>query len=65
MDADHQNPELEQIDPSMQPDPKWDYHPNVPLVNSPTFSWPPNPVVIVKSIASNWIELTGRVVIVG
>ena len=44
-------------------DPKWDWHPTLPLKNAQIFVWPPNPLTIVKSIASNWITITGRVVI--
>ena len=54
-----------QVDTGDKPavaDPKWDWHPDVPLVNSPIFIWPPRPIDSLKSLASNWIELTGRVV---
>jgi len=55
-------PEEPKDDRSALADPKWDWHPDVPLENSPIFIWPPRPLVSLKSLASNWIELTGRVV---
>ncbi len=53
-----------QPDSSVIADPKWDWHPDLPLRNSEIFVWPPKPVAAIKSIASNWIALTGRVLIV-
>jgi len=44
-------------------DPKWDWHPELPLENAQIFVWPPNPVRMLKSLASNWTSLTGRVLI--
>ncbi len=42
----------------------WNWHPDLPLTNARIFAWPPNPVTIVKTLASYWLALTGRVVIV-
>jgi sterol desaturase/sphingolipid hydroxylase (fatty acid hydroxylase superfamily) len=45
-------------------DRSWHWHPDLPLKNSPVFDWPPNPITIVKTLASYWFALTARVVIV-
>ena len=41
----------------------WNWHPDLPLQNAAIFVWPPNPLVIAKTIASYWLAITGRVVI--
>ena len=41
----------------------WNWHPDLPLVNARIFIWPPNPLTITKTIASYWLAMTGRVVI--
>ena len=41
----------------------WNWHPDLPIENAPIFVWPPKPLKALASLASNWIELTGRVFI--
>ncbi|MFT5114126.1 MAG: lathosterol oxidase [Parasphingorhabdus sp.] len=56
---------------SVQPDQKpkkparkvWNWHPELPIQNTNVFSWPPNPLVIIKTLIGYWTSLTGRVFI--
>ena len=41
----------------------WHWHPDLPLRNARIFTWPPNPLLAIKLIASYWLSLSGRVVI--
>lgn len=41
----------------------WNWHPDLPLTNAKIFTWPPHLITAVKTIASYWLGLTGRVVI--
>ena len=43
--------------------PKWNYHPDLPLTNNSIFQWPPNPAFFVRWIKRNWISLSERVVL--
>lgn len=36
----------------------WNYHPDIPIQYSPLFSFPPNPLAIVKWFAGAWLPLT-------
>ncbi len=35
----------------------WNYHPDIPIQYSPLFSFPPNPLAIVKWFAGAWLPL--------
>ena len=37
---------------------EWNWHPNLPIPNSPVFAWPPKPVAAVKWLASYWLALS-------
>ena len=41
----------------------WHWHPELPITNAKIFVWPPRPLTIFKILASYWLRLTGRVVI--
>jgi lathosterol oxidase len=36
----------------------WNWHPHIPIQYSPVFTFPPNPVAILKWFASAWLPLT-------
>ncbi len=36
----------------------WNWHPDIPIQYSPLFSFPPNPLAIVRWFASAWLPLT-------
>ncbi len=36
----------------------WNYHPNLPIKNSPVFLWPPNPKEAFLHITKRWVTLT-------
>jgi hypothetical protein len=38
--------------------PGWSHIPDVPISISPFFSWPPNPVRMVRWITARWLALT-------
>ena len=42
---------------------KWNYHPDLPLVNSSIFVWPPRPATLVQWFAKNWLTLSERVIL--
>lgn len=41
----------------------WHWHPELPIKNAEIFAWPPNPITIVKTLSSYWLNLSGRVII--
>jgi lathosterol oxidase len=49
--------------PDFEPDRGWNALPELPLTNAPIFTWPPKPITALKTIASYWLAITGRVVI--
>ena len=46
-----------------QADKLWNWHPDLPISISSIFVFPPNLYSIAKSLASTWLVLSGRVVI--
>ncbi len=44
---------------------EWNWHPPVPLDNSPLFAWPLRPAKIAEFIARAWFPLTERLLLVG
>ncbi len=44
---------------------EWNYHPDVPLQNSPVFAWPPEPKRLAGWLRDSWFSLTERVLIMG
>ncbi|MFL2685847.1 MAG: hypothetical protein ACJ0GC_10435 [Amylibacter sp.] len=43
--------------------PGWSHIPDVPISVSPFFSWPPNPVRMVRWITARWLALTESVIL--
>lgn len=43
--------------------PGWSHIPDVPISISPFFSWPPNPVRMVRWITARWLALTESVIL--
>lgn len=41
----------------------WNWHPELPLENSPLFSWPPNPRNVARWFARSWLKLSMTVII--
>ena len=41
----------------------WHYTPTLPIKPSPYFSWPPNPLAIIKWIIRGWFPLSERLII--
>ncbi len=41
---------------------EWNWHPELPVQNSPVFSWPPRPVAAVKFVARSWIRLSEQLI---
>lgn len=41
----------------------WNWHPDLPLQNSPLFSWPPRPANIAGWFARSWLKLSMTVII--
>jgi lathosterol oxidase len=44
---------------------EWNYHPDVPIQNSPVFSWPPEPKRLALWFRDSCFSLTERVLIMG
>lgn len=44
---------------------EWQHSPELPIENGPLFTWPPNPMKIIKWYLSVWVALTERMFIVG
>ena len=43
--------------------PDWNWHPQLPLENSPLFVWPPRPTDIARWFARSWLKLSMTVII--
>lgn len=41
----------------------WNYHPDLPLLNSSIFVWPITPALIVKWFSYNWLTLSERILL--
>ena len=45
--------------------PQWNWHPVVPIPNSPLFELPPKPVAIFKWFAKSWLRLSMTLLVLG
>ena len=41
---------------------EWNWHPELPIGNSPIFSWPPKPVAAIKWLARSWLQLSEQLI---
>ena len=46
-------------------DPQWNWHPSLPIANSPLFELPPRPGAIVRWFAKSWLRLSMTVLVLG
>ncbi|MDA9009452.1 sterol desaturase family protein [Alphaproteobacteria bacterium] len=44
---------------------EWNYHPDLPIPNSPVFAWPPEPRRLAIWFKNSWFSLSERVIILG
>ena len=44
---------------------EWNYHPELPIPNSPVFAWPPEPRRLAVWFKDSWFSLSERIVILG
>ena len=49
--------------PTRRLNPDWNWHPQLPLENSPLFVWPPRPADIARWFARSWLKLSMTVII--
>lgn len=42
----------------------WNYHPDLPLADPSIFQWPPNPKFLMRWLASHWLMLSERMMMV-
>ena len=52
-------------EPSDGVDPQWNWHPPVPIPNSPLFELPPRPVAIFRWFAKSWLRLSMTSLVLG
>ena len=45
--------------------PQWNWHPVLPIPNSPLFEWSPRPVAIFKWFAKSWLRLSMTLLVLG
>jgi len=43
---------------------EWNYHPDLPLVDTSVFRWPPKPGFLARWLLKNWLTLSERVMMV-
>ena len=53
----------DKLNKKSQADKVWNWHPDVPISVTSVFGFPPNIYLIVKALASTWLVLSGRVII--
>ena len=46
-------------------DPQWNWHPAVPIPNSPLFELPPKPVAILRWLAKSWLRPSMTLLVLG
>ena len=51
------------VDPAMNP--QWNWHPVLPIPNSPLFELPPRPVAIFRWFAKSWLRLSMTLLVLG
>ncbi len=44
--------------------PEWNWHPDLPIENSPFFTWPPNPVKMLRWLAMSWFDISVHLILV-
>ena len=43
---------------------EWNWHPDLPIENSPFFSWPPDPAKMFRWFAMSWLDLSVQMILV-
>ena len=43
----------------------WNWYPRIPLARSPIASWPPSPLIFLKSLVRGWLPISDKLIVVG